>query len=66
LAKFETLENENLVCELYWAIVQVVHETNSKRGLSKKSSKHEQDLLQELCNRFNLDADKLEKLINPE
>jgi|tagenome__1003787_1003787.scaffolds.fasta_scaffold18755232_1 hypothetical protein len=59
------LDNQKLVAAFYWIAVKATNETNSRRGMTKKTEKQEEWLIAEMCKRFGLDAAALDKEINP-
>jgi len=61
LAEIKSLSNEKLITQFYYCTVRGVHETNSVRGLTQKTSREEEWILEEMCKRFNLNKEIIEK-----
>jgi hypothetical protein len=64
LAEIKAMNNEKLVSQFHWCTIRGVHETNSVRGITQKTLREEQWILDELCKRFNLDKEIMEKELN--
>lgn len=64
LAEIKALSNEKLISQFYWCTVRGVHEANSVRGYTQKTSREESWIIDELCKRFNLDKEKIVKELN--
>ena len=56
--------NEELLSSLYWISSQMTKETNSARGISQATNKDERYLIDVISKRFDIDKEKLNKLIN--
>jgi thermostable 8-oxoguanine DNA glycosylase len=56
--------NTQLIIDFHWLVVKATHETNSKRGMSKKTYKELDDILQAISEEYDLNIDELRKGIN--
>jgi hypothetical protein len=60
--EINALDNEQLLSAFYWIGVKATNEENY-RGVTKKTVKEESYLIEEITNRFGLDADSFRKRI---
>jgi len=56
---------EELLGAFYWNAINSTKETNSSRGVTKRTLKEEEVLAAELVSRLGLDAEALDALLNP-
>ncbi len=57
LKEIKALSNEHLLSSFYWIAVRTTNEENSRRGLTKQTSKEERWIIETVIERFNLHPD---------
>ena len=55
LSEIKEFSNEKLMAQLYWVAVRATNECNSRRGLTKQTSKEQEWITTEVIKRFGLD-----------
>ncbi len=60
-ADIKAMSNEKLIETFYRTTINSCHETNSIRGLTKKTIQREKWIIEEMCKRFNMDLEILRK-----
>lgn len=59
------MTNLELMTGWYWVGVRTANQANSRRGVTKETEKIEKWYMDEICKRFDIDREELEKEINP-
>ena len=65
LKEIKALSDSKLVVEFYWHAVRSTNESNIRGGLTQATAKEEKWFIEEMSRRFNLDADAIDKELNP-
>ncbi len=64
LSEVKEMSNEQLIIHFHTIAVRSVHEVNSRRGLSQKTIKDEQMIVDEMAKRFGLNGEEVITGIN--
>ncbi|ASU01113.1 hypothetical protein ANTHONY_273 [Bacillus phage Anthony] len=59
IKEIQEKSDTELIASLYWVTVRSTKETNSLRGLTKRTIQEEERILREVIKRFNLDEQVL-------
>jgi hypothetical protein len=57
LKDIQALDDASLLTAFYWVGIQTTKETNSPRGLTKRTFQEEQWIIKEVEKRFNVDIE---------
>lgn len=62
LKEIQSLDNASLLTAFYWIGIKTTKETNSRRGLTKRTIQEETWIIEEVEKRFNLEIK--DKILN--
>jgi len=64
LKEIKALDDAALLAAYYWIAVRTTKEVNTRKGLTKATEMEEARIMDEVLNRFNVDADAFHKILN--